>query len=90
MQRKLTSSANCEIGLAWILLVRHMTAKRAANAAFQPVGDPTALPGLLDQIDAPVSWFLADGAYDGTPTKDLLQSRFGEAVEIIIPPPKIA
>ncbi len=25
------------------------------------VGDPTALPELLDQIDAPVSRFLADG-----------------------------
>jgi hypothetical protein len=54
------------------------------------VGDPTALPGLLDQIDAPVSRFLADGAYDGTPTSDLLQARFGDAVEIIIPPPKSA
>ena len=52
------------------------------------VGDPTALPGLLDQIDAPVLRFLADGAYDGTPTSDLLQARFGDSVEIIIPPPK--
>ena len=51
------------------------------------VGDPTALSGLLDQIYAPVSHFLADGAYDGDPTRDLLANRFGEAVEIIIPPP---
>jgi len=54
------------------------------------VGDTTALPELLDQIDAPVSRFLADGAYDGTPTDGLLKARFGEAVEIIIPPPKNA
>jgi hypothetical protein len=51
------------------------------------VGDPTALPELLDQIDAPVSRFLADGAYDGDPTSDLLVDRFGEAIEIVIPPP---
>ena len=28
------------------------------------VGDSTALPGLLDQFDGPVSRFLADGAYE--------------------------
>ena len=52
------------------------------------VGDPTALPGLLGQVNGPVSRFLADGAYDGTPTRDLLKGRFGETVEVIIPPPK--
>ena len=51
------------------------------------VGDSTALPGLLDQFDGPVSRFLADGAYDGTPTRNLLTARFGDAVEVIIPPP---
>jgi len=54
------------------------------------VGDTTALPELVDQIDAPVSRFLADGAYDGVPTDNLLQARIGETVEIIIPPPKNA
>ena len=54
------------------------------------VGDATALPGLVDQIDAPISRVLADGAYDGTPTRALLKARFGEVVEIIIPPPKNA
>ncbi|NEI82223.1 IS5 family transposase [Rhizobium ruizarguesonis] len=54
------------------------------------VGDPTALPGLLDQIGGPVEKFIADGAYDGTPSRDLLATRFGEIVEIIIPPPKTA
>jgi hypothetical protein len=45
------------------------------------VGDPTALPELLNQIDAPVSRFLADGAYAGDPTSDLLVDRFGEAIK---------
>ena len=61
-----------------------------ANLTLDNVGDATALPGLLDQIDAPVSRFLADGAYDGAPTNNLLNDRFGETVEIIIPPPKNA
>jgi hypothetical protein len=54
------------------------------------VGDSTALPRLLDQIDGPVDLFLADGAYDGDPTCDLLLERFGEGIEIAIPPPKNA
>jgi hypothetical protein len=54
------------------------------------VGDPTALPDLLDQIDADVTRFIADGAYDGDPTSALLAERFCTAVEIIIPPPKTA
>ncbi|THF72037.1 MAG: IS5 family transposase, partial [Sulfitobacter sp. SK025] len=54
------------------------------------VGDSTALPGLLDQIDGPIDLFLADGAYDGDPTCDLLLARFGEGIEIAIPPPKNA
>jgi hypothetical protein len=44
----------------------------------------------LDQINAPVSRFLADGAFDGTPTNTLLRARFGDAAEIIIPPPNNA
>ena len=54
------------------------------------VGDPTALPGLLDQVDGPVALFLADGAYDGEPTSDLLAARFGSMTEVTIPPPKTA
>ena len=61
-----------------------------AALTLDSVGDTTALPELLDQINAPVSSFLADGAYDGTPTDDLLRARFGETAEIIIPPPKNA
>jgi hypothetical protein len=54
------------------------------------VGDPTALPDLLDQVDSPVDQFLADGAYDGEPTSDLLVARFGSTIEVTIPPPKNA
>lgn len=54
------------------------------------VGDPTALPGLLDQHDGPLDRFLADGAFDGSPTYELLAERFGAAIDIAIPPPKNA
>jgi hypothetical protein len=54
------------------------------------VGDPTALPELLDQIDGDVTGFIADGAYDGAPTSDLLVKLFGVDVEITFPPPKTA
>lgn len=54
------------------------------------VGDPTALPDLLDQVAGPVSHFLADGVYDGDPTSDLLAARFGSLIEVTIPPPKNA
>ena len=47
------------------------------------VGDPTALPDLLDNVNA-------DGAYDGDLTSALLIDRFGVGVEIITPPPKTA
>ena len=54
------------------------------------IGDPTALPDLLDQVAGPVDLFLADGAYDGEPTSDLLAARFGSTIEVTIPPPKNA
>ena len=54
------------------------------------IGDPTALPGLLDQVDGPVALFLADGAYDGDPTSDLLAARFGSTIEVVVPPPRTA
>ena len=53
-------------------------------------GDSTALPGLLDQLDAPVTGFLADGAYDGAATRDLLRQRYGETLDVVTPPPKNA
>ena len=54
------------------------------------IGDPTALPGLLDQINGPVEKFLADGAYDGEPTVKALTDRLGPLIEVTIPPPKNA
>jgi hypothetical protein len=54
------------------------------------IGDPTALPVLLDQVNGPVDLFLADCAYDGNPTSDLLAAQFGSMIEVIIPPPKNA
>ena len=54
------------------------------------VGDPTTLPDLLDQVDSSVDLFLADGAYDGEPTSDLLAARFGSTIQVTIPPPKNA
>jgi hypothetical protein len=54
------------------------------------VGDPTALPELLDQVDGLVDLFLADGAYDGEPTSEMLAARFGSMIEVTIPPPRNA
>jgi len=55
-----------------------------ADLTQDDVGYPSALPGLLDQIDKTVISFLADGAYDGAPIRNLLKSCFDETVEIII------
>ena len=68
----------------------HSGAIVCANLTHDDVGDSTALPGLLDQLDAPVTGFLADGAYDGASTRDLLRERYGETLDVIIPPPKNA
>ena len=54
------------------------------------VGDETALPDLLGEIDADVDRFLADGAYDGEGVSACLTARFGREIEIIVPPPKNA
>jgi hypothetical protein len=56
----------------------------------EDVGDPTALPSLLDQIDGRVDLFLADGAYDGKPTCAALTERFGSAIKVAISLPKNA
>ena len=45
-----------------------------SDLTLDDVGDPTVLPDLLNQIGTPVSRFIADGAYDGAPTSDLLNS----------------
>ena len=61
-----------------------------ADLTHDEVGDSTALPGLLDQLDAPVTGFLADGAYDGASIRDLLRQRYGETLDGVISPPKNA
>ncbi|WP_171181223.1 IS5 family transposase [Ruegeria sp. HKCCD8929] len=62
----------------------------AAELTTEHVGDETALPDLLTEIDAHVSRFLADGGYDGQGVVDCLEDRFGSGIEIIVPPPKNA
>ena len=59
-----------------------------AELTTDDVGDPTVLPDLLDQIDSHVACFIADGAYDGDPTRTLLIKRFGTTLQVVIPPPK--
>jgi hypothetical protein len=54
------------------------------------IGDPTAIPGLLDQNDGPVEMFIGGGTYDGEPTVKALTDRFGALIRITIPPPKNA
>ena len=68
----------------------HSGAIVCADLTHDDVGDSTALPRLLDQLDAPVTGFLADGAYDGASTRDLLRERYGETLDVVIPPPKNA
>ena len=53
----------------------------------ESVGDTTALRDLFHQIDKPISSFIADGAYDGRPTYELIEDKFGPDVEVIVPPP---
>lgn len=44
----------------------------------------------MDQFDGRADLFLANGAYDGDPTRDFLLERFGEEIDITMPPPKNA
>ncbi|WP_051927367.1 IS5/IS1182 family transposase [Ruegeria halocynthiae] len=60
----------------------------ASKLTSEHVGDETALPELLTDVDADVNRFLADGAYDGQGAADCLIEEFGRGVEIIVPPPK--
>ncbi|MEP3330505.1 IS5 family transposase [Sedimentitalea sp.] len=62
----------------------------ASRLTTEHVGDPGALPALLAEVAGPVHRFIADGAYDGTPTAATIRQAFGADVELIIPPPKNA
>lgn len=48
-----------------------------SDLTLEGIGDPSALPDLLNQLDCAVDRFLGDGAFDGTPTRELLRERFG-------------
>jgi hypothetical protein len=61
-----------------------------ADLTTDEIGDPTALPDLLDQVDSPVARFIADGAYDGAQTRVLLAARLGSNADVVIPPPRNA
>lgn len=45
----------------------------------QDTGDASQVGPLLDQIDAPIGQFTADGAYDGKPTYDVVTRHSGGA-----------
>ena len=54
------------------------------------VGDETARPVLIGEIDAGVDRLLADGAYDGGWGAACLAGMLGHEIEIIVPLPKNA
>jgi transposase len=49
------------------------------------IGDVSAVPLLLDQIESEIGSVTADGAYDGEPVYDVVTKRYPNAA-IIIPP----
>ena len=51
----------------------------------QDADDPSQVAPLLDQIDGPITWVTADGAYDGSPTC-LTIAAHGDGIEVVIPP----
>jgi transposase len=53
------------------------------------VGDPTAVPDLLEQIDSDFDTFIADGAYDGDPIYQAVFDKQADA-QVVIPPHKTA
>jgi hypothetical protein len=53
------------------------------------VGDPTAVPGLLDQIETPFDVFMGDGAFDGEPVSHAVLAKQLDA-KVVVPPHKTA
>lgn len=53
------------------------------------VGDPTAVPDLLDQIETPFETFMGDGAYDGDPVSQAVLNKQPNA-KVVVPPPRTA
>ena len=53
------------------------------------VGDPTAVPDLLAQIDTPFEVFMGDGAFDGETVSNAVLVKQPEA-QVVVPPHKTA
>ncbi len=53
------------------------------------IGDPTAVPDLVGQIETPFETFMGDGAYDGEPVSHAVLNKQPNA-QVIIPPHKTA
>jgi DDE family transposase len=53
------------------------------------VGDPTAVPELLDQLETPFETFMGDGAYDGDPVAQAVLDHQPDA-KVVVPPHKTA
>ena len=51
----------------------------------QDIDDPSQVAPLLDQVDIPIAWVTADGAYDGAPTYATVAAH-GDDIEVVIPP----
>jgi hypothetical protein len=47
------------------------------------VGDPTAVPDLLAQIDTPFDTFMGDGAYDGEPVSQAVLTKQPDSLVIV-------
>ena len=62
----------------------------AAELTASSEGDASTLPDLLDQIDAPIRRFTADGAYDHKSVYDRVGAAGTEEVVIVIPPRRSA
>jgi hypothetical protein len=61
----------------------------ACELTLPEVGDPTAVPDLLDQIITPFDTFMGDGAYDGEPVSQAVLNKQPNA-QVVVPPPKNA
>ena len=57
----------------------------ASTLTGNDVGDPSQVAPLLEKIEATISSVTADGAYDGTPTYDVVAVH-GNDIRVIIPP----
>jgi hypothetical protein len=62
----------------------------AAELTASSEGDASTLPALLDQIEAPIRRFTADGAYDHRSVYDRVGAAGTEDVRIVIPPRRSA